>query len=96
VQRNPNAYIQNEHVANVYQIYSPYLKNPVPKKVKYDDKQSKYLKQLEKYYEYNLYKPKKNVLEPIIPHGSHGAHINKIIPNRKLSPIGGKKQLIKI
>lgn len=94
--RNPNPYLHNEHVANVYQIYSPYLKNPVLKKPKYEDKQSKYLKQLEKYYEYNLYKPKKNVIEPTSPHLSHGAHAHKIIPNRKLSPIGGKKQMIKI
>ncbi len=89
MRNNPNPYLNNEHVANVYQIYSPYLKSPVQKKPKYDDKQSKYLKQLEKYYEYNLYKPKKIV-------DSNSPHLNKVIPNRKLSPIGGKKQMIKI
>jgi hypothetical protein len=79
-------------VANVYQIYSPYLKNsPAVKKPKYEDhKQGKYIKQLEKYYDYNIYKPKKNIVD-MSPH-----YGQKVIPNRKLSPIGKKQQLIKI
>jgi len=83
---NPN--LKNEPLSNVYQIYSPYLKNP-PKKQKYEEKHSKYIKQLEKYYEYNHYKPKKIILD-------HSQRVDqKIIPNRKLSPIA-KKQIIRI
>jgi len=84
--------LNNDHLANVYQIYSPYLKNsPVLKKPKYEDhKQAKYIKQLEKYYDYNIYKPKKNIVDMSPQYGQ------KIIPNRKLSPIGNKQYLIKI
>ena len=48
------------------------------------------VKNIEKYYEYNnIYKSKKSVdLLHLNP--------NKIIPNRKLSPIGGVKNKIKI
>ena len=57
------------------------------KQIKYNDKS---LKNIEKYYEYNnIYKAKKSVdLLHLNP--------NKIIPNRKLSPIGGVKNKIKI
>ena len=55
-----------------------------------DNKHSKYLKEIEKSYEYNnIYKPKKNHME-----GSPYGSLNKVVPNRKLSPIG--KKLIKI
>jgi hypothetical protein len=85
----------NDHISNIYQIYSPYLKNGSPQnnnlKKKYDEKHSKYIKQLEKYYDYNVYKPKKNIVD-MSPN-----YAQKIIPNRKLSPIGKKpNQLIKI
>ena len=49
------------------------------------------MKNIEKYYEYNnIYKSKKSVdLLHINP--------NKVIPNRKLSPIGGNKiKMLKI
>jgi len=80
----------NDHISKVYNIYAPYLKNAqgVPtKQIKYNDKS---LKNIEKYYEYNnIYKSKKSVdLLHLNP--------NKIIPNRKLSPIGGVKNKIKI
>ena len=65
------------------------------KKNKLDEKSAKYIKQVEKYYDYNVYKPKKSILEAGSPiHYGHGS-VSKVIPNRKLSPIG-KKQLIKI
>ena len=68
----------------MYNIYAPYLKNAqgVPtRQIKYD----KSLKNLEKYYDYNnMYK--KNVI-----------HLkNKIVPNRKLSPLGMKKSIVNI
>jgi hypothetical protein len=87
-------YLNNEHISNVYQIYSPYSKvhnnSPIIKKYKNsDNKHSKYLKQIEKYYEYNIYKPKKNIIEQSSP-----VYGGKIVPNRKLSPLN--KKLIKI
>ncbi len=84
-------YLNNEHISNVYQIYSPYSKgkNSVINKYKNsDNKHSKYLRQIEKYYEYNVYKPKKNIIDV------NQNYQGKIVPNRKLSPIG--KKMIKI
>ena len=86
--------MNNEHISNAYQIPSPDAKNTKqqPKKYKNSDgKNLKYQNQLEKYYEYNdLYKRKKYVIDRS-PYGS----LNKIVPNRKLSPLNNKK-LIKI
>ena len=85
--------LNNDHISNIYQIYSPYIKNSpsnAQKKGKYEDKHSKYIKQLEKYYDYNVYKPKKNIADMSPNYGQ------KVIPNRKLSPIGRKQHLIKI
>lgn len=89
--------MNNEHIYNVYQIYGaknpPYIQGNNQysiNKHKYIDKNS-YLNKLDKYYDYNIYKPKK-----YSPDGSHGSHSGiKVVPNRKLSPLG-KKQLIKI
>jgi hypothetical protein len=77
----------NDHISKVYNIYAPYLKNAqgIPTKaIKYNDKS---LKNIEKYYEYNnIYKSKKSVdLLHLNP--------NKVVPNRKLSPIGGKNKI---
>ena len=77
----------NDHISKVYNIYAPYLKNAqgLPtKQIKYD----KNLKNIEKYYEYsNIYKSKKVV-------DSSSLNMpNKVIPNRKLSPIGNKNKI---
>lgn len=77
----------NDHISKVYNIYAPYLKNAqgLPtKQIKYD----KNLKNIEKYYEYNnIYKSKKIVDSSML-------HLpNKVIPNRKLSPIGNKNKI---
>lgn len=76
----------NDHISKVYNIYAPYLKNAqgLPtKQIKYD----KNLKNIEKYYEYNnIYKSKKSIdSSAILP--------VKVIPNRKLSPIGNKNKI---
>jgi hypothetical protein len=94
-------YVNNEHISNVYKIYGPYLKekgNPMVNKYKSNEKHGvnlNYLKNIEKYYDYNVYKPKKNNLDSSLDQGliRPGA---KVIPNRKLSPIGKGKQMIKI
>lgn len=83
-------YVNNEHISNVYKIYAPYLKNYNIPKNKYSDRN--YLKNIEKYYDYqNIYRPKKSSIDSSMIQGSG---YNKIIPNRKLSPL--KKNLIKI
>lgn len=51
-----------------------------------------YIKNIEKYHDYNIYKPKKNILETNI----YGNPPKNVVPNRKLSPLGKKHQLIKI
>ncbi len=75
----------NDHISKVYNIYAPYLKNAqgLPtKQIKYD----KNLKHIEKYYEYNnIYKSKNSSNMLNLP--------NKVIPNRKLSPIGNKNKM---
>jgi hypothetical protein len=74
----------NEHISNIYKIYAPYVKQSPVKYNKYTiDKKNlngNNLKSIDKYYDYyNIYKPKKNVIEL-------GQKVN-IVPNRKLSPI---------
>ncbi len=75
---------QNDHMANIYKIYAPYLKQSPVKYNKYTidvkNHNGSLIKNIDKYYDYyNIYKPKKNVVEP-----------KSIIPNRKLSPIARK------
>ncbi len=68
-----NQYGSNEHIANIYKVYAPYI----VKTQKYGkiDKKNKH----DKYNDYyNIYNPKKQQYE----HNN-----NKIVPNRKLSPI---------
>lgn len=83
-------YGSNEHVSHIYKNYAQYMKqNPVlynrHKESKSKDAGSVYIKHLEKYYDYyNVYKPKKNLLEPN----------RNVVPNRKLSPM--KKNIINI
>lgn len=76
----------NDHISKVYNIYAPYLKNAqgLPtKQIKYD----KNLKNIDKYYEYsNIYKSKKIV-------DSSLNMASKVIPNRKLSPLGSKNKI---
>lgn len=77
----------NDHISKVYNIYAPYLKNAqgLPtKQIKYD----KNIKNIEKYYEYNnIYKAKKHTESSVL-------HIaSKVVPNRKLSPIGNKNKI---
>lgn len=74
----------NDQISRVYNVYAPYLKNSqgLPtKQIKYDK-----LKNVDKYYDYNIYRSKKEML-----------HLknNIVVPNRKLSPIGNK-QMMKI
>jgi hypothetical protein len=78
----------NDHISNIYKIYAPYMKQSPVKYNKYTiEKKSpngNYLKNIDKYYDYyNVYKPKKNVIE--------GSKIS-VVPNRKLSPI--RKQVM--
>ena len=82
-------YVNNEHISNIYKIYPPYIKQQSPIKYnKYNLEKNKnpngnYLKNLEKYYDYyNVYKPMK-----IVNSESSGQKLNKLVPNRKLSPI---------
>ena len=72
----------NDHISKVYNIYAPYLKNAHGIPTK-QIKYEKNVKNIEKYYEYNnIYKSKNSP---------------KVIPNRKLSPLGNKKiKLVKI
>jgi len=84
----------NEHISKVYNIYAPYLKNSqgLPtKQIKYNDKS---WKNVEKYYEYNNIYKSKNSMDLL------HMNPNKIIPNRKLSPLGSnnknKVKLVKI
>jgi hypothetical protein len=86
-------YMNNDHINNIYKIYAPYLKQSPVKYHKYTlDKKNNangnYIKNLEKYYDYyNVYKPKKNVIEA-------SSKMVNIIPNRKLSPI--RKNVVNI
>lgn len=94
-------YVNNEHIVNIYKISnnSPGSKNP------YLQASNRYNSKNDKYYVKNLDKNYENYLQKKASNGninyldiSQGLGIanNKIVPNRKLSPINNKQKLIKL
>ena len=64
-----------DHISNIYKIYAPHLNNNNNK-----SKNDRYIKNADQYKDNNNYKHKKQ-------HGGNYIQSNKIISNRKLSPL---------
>ena len=90
-------YLNNEHISNVYQIYNPYKGAAANTNVLSVNKMKYEIKGYNKNQKYSEYKTnagqKKENLDSSVNYGSHSGG-KKVVPNRKLSPIG--KKLIQI
>ena len=103
-------YVNSEHISNVNRINSnsPYGKNlqyMLPSNRYKNLNEKYYVKNIDKYYEYNnVMKSNKNSSNNINNMSNildvsqnYGSPVNiKIVPNRKLSPINNKKIALKI
>lgn len=92
--------VNNEHIVNIYKIgnNSPNGKNnyiQASNRYRSNNNDKYYLKSVDKNYENNNYKQKKNSNNYLDVSQNYGSPANiKIVPNRKLSPIN--KKMIKI
>jgi hypothetical protein len=80
-------YLHNEHIANVYQIYSPYSKHVASISPPSKNKNPAY-----KVGDYQHYVSKNKKYNDV---NGVNYNLHKVVPNRKLSPIG-KKVMVKI